>query len=83
MLSDSVRIKKELRGRIGLRQEIGGEVCYPIEKAITGTGLKHEEGNHLLEKEANNDSCPSTLLERLAGRCMRGVRLTRVCDYGA
>jgi hypothetical protein len=51
-------IEEERGANLGLPQEVGGEECDPLEDLEPSTGLEDEEGDGLLEEEANYDRSP-------------------------
>lgn len=59
VLSGGLGVEEESRASIGLLQEIGGKVGDEAEHRESSTGLEDEEGDDLLEEQANDDSGPN------------------------
>jgi hypothetical protein len=55
---DSILIEEKCRADKTLAREIGCEVCDPHKHVEARTGLEHEESNHLLCKETDDDNMP-------------------------
>jgi hypothetical protein len=65
---DSILIEEECSTGETLAREIRREICKPPEYVIAGASLEHEDRDHLLCEEADNDSLPLNV-RPVFGRC--------------
>lgn len=55
---DGILIEEKRGADETLVEEIGCEICKPLEQAEASTGLENEERDHLLYEEADYDGVP-------------------------
>lgn len=55
---DGILIEEKCSADKTLVEEIGCEICKPLEQAEASTGLENEERDHLLYEEADYDDVP-------------------------
>ena len=58
LVVDGICIEEECSTNEALGKEVRSEIREPFEGVETRAGFEHEEGNHLLDEQANDDGPP-------------------------
>ena len=58
LVVDGVCVEEEGSANETLGQEVGSESREPFESVEASAGFEHEEGNHLLDEQADDDGSP-------------------------